>query len=228
MLNCERRALRIRADEQENGVRLRRIREFEQVGSVGEDAVLLVRPDSSLFARRRAERLSRRAVREPLGAGGYDVPQFWAESEHQIVPQLHSHALLLAQACRAVGMIVVERRALAGRLEWSIEQKKYGAIIDDATSARSWTIVHVWLLERLRGKQIAERMLDLVFDGFGTSATEVGWLPPFSAGGKRMLERRALSTLRIAATLAPTDAGTFTRPFSDGREVGPAEQWVAV
>jgi len=81
-------------DEATWGCRLRRVDLFETIGRIGELTALLVRPGSSAFSRRRAERVSRLAIREPSESGGFDSPTFYADDLYQHVPSLQTHALV--------------------------------------------------------------------------------------------------------------------------------------
>src|SRR5690242_16433095 len=108
--SLEERAHRVQHDEYLNGVKLRQIDRFEHVGVIGSHHVLLVRPDSDLFSRRRTERLARRAIREPVFEGGYDNPTFYADNRYYIVPELQTHALVVEHDNRGIALAVIERR----------------------------------------------------------------------------------------------------------------------
>ena len=164
---------RVRHDEHRNGVRLRTLNRFESVGTLGSCQVLLVRPDSDIFARRRTERVARRAVREPIFEGGYDTPTYYADNVYQIVPEMHSHALLVANDRRGVGLAVIERRSREAWYDWCAPDGAYQMATQDGAGV-SWAIVHVWILPACRCRGLATQLLEFAFRGFGLDPTVAG------------------------------------------------------
>ncbi len=210
-LSSFRRRHLIYHDEHFNGVRLRRLELFERVGSIGSADVLLVRPKSMRFARLRTERVARRAIEEPVFEGGYDKPTFYAENPYQIVPEHCSHALVVAQDCRGVGLLVFERRERRARYTWRENEAKYVLDIEHAAGP-AWTVVHIWLLPSMRGNHIASQLLHLAFAGFGVSPDNAAWLSPFTPDGFRLLRRFAPEEFWAAGD-EPPQSHVFPRPF---------------
>jgi hypothetical protein len=173
------RAHAVHHDEHYHGVRLRRPEVFDQVGQLGADPAFLIRPDSSRFARLRTERVSRRAIREPLFEGGYDRPTFCAEDRYQIVPELHTHALVVAHERRGVGLLVMERRERDAGYVWSEGEAAYIPETEQSGGG-SWSIAHIWILPSLRGRHLASRLIAMALTGFGVSADDLGWVTPFT------------------------------------------------
>jgi len=176
----------IRHHEWEDGVRLRRLGEFEDVGQVEGLRALLVRPTSPLFLRRQAERVSRRSIREPLMEGGYDKPTYYAEPPDS-TPALHAHAVLLAEGAHAVGVLVFERRHVYQRYRWT-ERPKF-ELVEELPDPVRWTIVHAWVLPASRGRGLGSGLARLAIEGVGETPDTVGWLSPFTEGGYRLMAR---------------------------------------
>lgn len=203
----------VQADEASKGVRLRRTDRFELVSRVGSLEVLLVRPNSIAFTRRRAERVSRLSIREPIGDGGYGKPQFFADDPYQIVTALHAHALLLSDRARGIGIVVFERRSICGFVRWSDENSRYGDLIEQPGST-GWAVVHIWLMHAYRGRGLSAALLQVLVSGLQTSLLDLAWLPPFSRGGTRVLERLKSPCLWIADQQVPGGDNDFVSPFS--------------
>lgn len=201
----------VQHDEHGSGVRLRHLDRFEHVGAIRSFRILLVRPDSGLFARRRAERVSRRAIREPINEGGYDKPTFYAEDVYQIVPEMHSHALLLASDARGVGLVVIERRERSAWFRWSELDQGY-RLDSEESGAPSWSVVHVWLLPTLRRRGLATELLEHAFRGFRVDPPAAGWLPPFTSRGFRLL-RHFTPFGFWHSGYTPPAGDSFSRPF---------------
>jgi hypothetical protein len=138
-------------------VRLRQLRLFETVGMVQGLKILLVRPSSPLFARNRAERMSRRSIREPVDDGGFDQPTYYARKSISTV-QLHPHAVLLGRDRFGVGIIVLERRPI---IEFYRCTKPSWELAGPIEHAVRWTVVHVWILPELRRQGIATNLVDI-------------------------------------------------------------------
>lgn len=174
----------IRHHEWEHGVRLRRLDEFEEVGEVGGLRGLLVRPDSPLFLRRQAERVSRRSIREPVCEGGYDKPLYYAEPP-EAVPALHAHAVLLASGVYAVAILVLERRHVIERYRWAA--RPAFELVEELPEPVRWTIVHIWVMPALRGRGLGRGLARLAVEGVGETPDTIGWLSPFTKGGYRLM-----------------------------------------
>jgi hypothetical protein len=198
-------------DEHFNGVRLRRGDSFELVGRIDGAELYLVRPESPRFPRLRAERLSRRAIDEPVAEGGYDKPTFYAEDRYQIVPQHHTHALVLAQASRGVGLLVFERRERQARYDWEEAESHYVLAVG-IPAGGAWTLVHIWLLPSLRQKGLATRMIKMVLSGLRTEPTAIVWQTPLTAAGFGLV-RYFAPQFFWAAGDTPPQPDTFDRPF---------------
>jgi GNAT superfamily N-acetyltransferase len=199
-------------DEHLNGVKLRRLEQFERVGSIDGLDVLLIRPDSTRFSRLRAERVSRRAIAEPLEEGGYDKPMFYAESVYQIVPEHAAHALILAREARGVGMLVFERRYRAARYHWESATHRY-AIHDDSKAGPTWAFVHIWLLPSLRGKNIGLRLVKFATEGIPVAAESIAWLTPFTSRGFALVRRFSPESVWAAGHETPGE-DTYALPFA--------------
>ena len=208
------RAHLVQHDEHLHGVRLRRTQRFEQVGVIGSYQVLLVRPDSDLFSRRRAERIARRAIREPVFEGGYDNPTFYAENPYYIVPEMQTHAMVAEYGRRGIALLVIERRDRDAWFRWSEQDKGY-ALASRASAGVSWSIAHVWLLPAFRGQGLATRLLEMAFRGFSLDPSDVGWLTPFTRGGFRLVRHFSPAGFWHAGR-EPTMVDAFERPFSHG------------
>lgn len=205
------RAHGVRHDEHLNGVRLRRLDRFERVGAIGAFQILLVRPDSDLFSRRRAERVSRRAIREPLFEGGYDKPTFYAENRYQIVPEMQSHALLAESRLRGVALVVIERRDRDAWFAWSDAEEKY-VLASRQSAGVYWSLAHIWVLPAFRREGLATRLLEMAFRGFSMSPSTAGWLTPFSNGGYRLVRHFSPDGFwHAGGESAAVDS--FARPF---------------
>ncbi len=174
----------IKHHEWEHGVRLRRIEDFEEVGEVGGLKALVVRPDSRLFLRRQAERVSRRSIREPVLEGGYDKPQYYAEPP-DAVPALHAHAVLLARGAHAVAILVLERRHVIERYRWTTRPEF--ELVEALPDPVRWTIVHVWVMPALRGRGLGGGLVRLAIEGVGETPDSIGWLSPFTKDGYRLM-----------------------------------------
>jgi GNAT superfamily N-acetyltransferase len=157
------------------------------MGEVDGSLLLLARPTSSSYARRRAERVARRAIREPLGDGKYDWPTYYAEGLDS-PPDLQAHAVLLHRGGYGVGIVVLERRPVVEYYKWLARQTFELAHRLDEGTVR-WTMVHVWLLPSLRGKGIATALTRAVIAATGESADTIGWLSPFTNAGRRLVAR---------------------------------------
>jgi hypothetical protein len=205
------RAHVIAHEEWLRGTRLGRPEAFECVGAVQEFRALLVRPSSCLFARRRAERLARRAIREPLNEGCCDKPLYFAEGPDS-PPELHAHALLLARGKCAVGMLVLERRPVFEFYRWTIRPQfePVGRLADTIR----WTIVHVWLLPELRGHGTATGLVHLAVEGVRETPDTVGWLSPYTKAGLRLIARVTQKEFHrvVSSDLPPLT--TVDPPFS--------------
>ena len=139
--SASRRAHVIAHHEWEHGVCLRRLQVFEKVGQIQDCSVLLVRPSSPGFVKRRAERLSRRSIREPLDEGGFDKPLYFANgSPVELLP----HAMLLKHGRYGVGIAVLERRPVIEIYRWTA--RPTFELAHRLSETVRWTIVHVWLL----------------------------------------------------------------------------------
>lgn len=202
---------RIFHDEHFSGVRLRHLDRFEAIGNVGPHQVLLIRPESDLFARRRAERVSRRSIQEDLGEGGYDKPTFYAEDVYQIVPEMQSHALIATNLTRGIGLVVIERRERAAWFEWSEDERAYMRASDEH-GGTSWAIVHAWVLSEFRGQGLAKSILNIALEGFGIEAKAAGWLTPFTSAGFGLVRHFTPSGF-WAAGYKPPAGDSFLRPF---------------
>ena len=212
-----RRAHCVFHDEYLLGVRLRRLDAFKHVGMIDDANVLLVRPDSRRFARLRAERVSRRAIEEPVDAGGYDKPTFYAENEYSIVPEFASHALLLSRHGRGIGLLVMERRVPRGRYRWDANAERY-ALTSEETRGTTWAVVHVWLLPSARGRGFATRLVEMGLQGFAVEPGEEAWLTPFTEGGFSLFRRIAPAGFWAAGNEYPR-GDSFPRPFITSRRV---------
>jgi GNAT superfamily N-acetyltransferase len=199
-------------DEHFHGVRLRRLDRFERISAIGSLRVFIVRPNSQIFARRRAERVSRRAISEPVGEGGYDKPTFYADDVYQIVPEMRTHAILIASELRGIGLVVVERRERDAWYEWSDQRERY-ELIDGSGVGGAWCIAHVWVLPTFRRQGIARRLLEITFDGFYQDPSESGWVTPFTAHGFALV-RRFAPTGFWHAGYAARQPDASERPFS--------------
>lgn len=187
---CDRRHHAVHHDEFRYGVRLRRLDRFEHVGRIDSLDVLLVRPDSDIFARRRAERVARRSIREPLGEGGYDSPTYFAEDPYQVVPSLAAHVLILAQGSRGIGILLSERRLTDARYDWSEAEKGY-VRTEMADASMRWSIAHIWIMSSYRRRGLGQRLLEMALAGLGTDGTRALWVTPFSAGGHALVRKFA-------------------------------------
>lgn len=148
--SAERRHHLIAHYEWFNGIRLRQPHAFEIVGEVQGLRVLLVRPSSPIFAKRRAERVSRRSIRESVNEGGYDKPTYFAETSNSTF-LLFPHAVLIVRDGCGVGIVVIERRPIVQFYRWK-ESGGWELARELANTVR-WTIVHAWLLPAsLRGQ----------------------------------------------------------------------------
>jgi hypothetical protein len=195
------------------GTHLGRPEAFESVGGVQEFRALLVRPSSCLFARRRAERLARRAIREPLGDGGYDKPIYFAEGPDS-PPELHAHALLLARGKCAVGMLVLERRPMLEFYRWTIPP--HFRLVRRLADTIRWTIAHVWLLPELRGRGTAACLVHLAVEGVRETPDTVGWLSPYTAAGFQLIARVTKEGFhRAVSSDLPPPLTTVDPPFSN-------------
>jgi hypothetical protein len=170
----------IRHYEWEHGVRLRRLKDFEEIAEVGGLKAILVRPTSSLFLRRQAERVSRRSIREPLLEGGYDKPPYYAETPDS-PPALHAHAVLLTKEGHAVGILVLERRLLIEKYRWT--EQPHFELAEKIPKVVRWTIVHAWVLPGLRGRGLGAGLARLAAEGVGETPDTIGWLSPFTDAG---------------------------------------------
>ena len=197
--------------EHVSGVGLGRIEKYEHVGALGAFRILLVRPDDDSFTRRRAERVSRRAIREPVREGGYDAPTFFADDPYSIVPELQSHAVLIADGSCGVGLAVFERRQREIWYEWSESAEVY-QLTSTSGAGVAWSIVHVWLLGSLRGRGLGVELLRICFEGFATEPSSGGWYTPFSQNGGRLVRRFAPSGFWYAGD-APLLLEDLPRPF---------------
>lgn len=208
---------RVHHDEQLHGVRLRRIAPFEQVGPIDGLSMLLVRPESRLFVRQRAERVARRANRERVGEGGYDGPAYWADDPYRIVPELHAHAVIVARDTQGVGLIVLERRVRDAWWPW--EPTRQGALDLLAGQARAgmptWAVAYVWLHPDGRGHAIARRALAHTWAGFHMAADEVAWVTPFTTRGQRLGRAMVPAGLWQAGD-PPVGTDLWRRPFDAG------------
>lgn len=176
----------IRHHEWEHGVRLRRLEDFEEVGQVEGLKALLVRPESPLFVRRQAERVSRRSIREPLSEGGYDKPQYYADVPDS-PSELHAHALLLARGTDAVGILVLERRHVIERYRWTMRPDF--ELEERLPDPVRWAVVHVWVLAGMRGRGLGGGLARLAVEGVGETPDTVGWLSPFTKNGYQLMAR---------------------------------------
>lgn len=201
----------IEHEEWLRGTRLGRPEAFECVGGVQEFRALLVRPSSCLFARRRAERLARRAIREPLGEGGYDKPIYFAEGPDS-PPELHAHALLLARGKCAVGMLVLERRPVLEFYRWTI--RPHFQLVRRLADTIRWTIAHVWLLPELRGHGTAAGLVHLAVEGLRETPDTVGWLYPYTAAGFQLIARVTQEGFHRAVSSDLPPLTTVDPPFS--------------
>jgi hypothetical protein len=198
-------------DEHIHGVRLRRLELFEQVAQVQSHEILLVRPESHRFARLRAERVSRRAIEEPIDSGGYDKPTFYAENPYRVVHELHSHALILARNSRGCGLLVIERRDRDAWYGWEPSADRY-RLESTSSAGAAWSIVHIWLLPSLRGQHLATALLDLALKGFGIARQDIGWHPPFTPNGFLLLRRFAPESFWASGDVA-RQPDQFPHPF---------------
>lgn len=204
----------IHADQSKFGVRLRRPDRMERVGRTSDLDVLLIRPSSSSFAKRRAEQVARLAMTEPLGEGGYGTPQYYAGDPYNIVPELHAHALLLCHQARGVGMLVCERRPVLGHLEWQRDLNNYGELVDEPSNVR-WAVVHIWVMSQHRKKGAATGMIKILANGLHLKPSELAWMPPFSTGGKAMLRSFQFTRLLVATNRVPSEDVAFDQPWRD-------------
>jgi hypothetical protein len=184
--SSSRRAHVIAHDEWFRGVRLRRRQDFEDVGQIQDFQALLVRPSSSLFARHRAERVSRRSIREPIDEGGYDTPPYYAEGPDSPT-ELSAHAVVLGRETHAVGIVVLERRPIIELYRWTT--RPHFELAAELPPTVRWAIVHTWLLPELRGRGVASDLVRAAVQGVNETPDTVGWLSPYTGAGWRLIER---------------------------------------
>jgi GNAT superfamily N-acetyltransferase len=198
-------------DEHFFGVRLRQLDRFECVGKIGNHKIFLIRPDSDPFARRRAERVSRRAIQEEIGEGGYDKPTFYADNPYQIVPAMQSHALLATCETRGVALLVIERRPRAAWFGWSEVEQAYLRKRKKA-GGTAWSVAHVWVLPKFRRAGLGSAIIQNAFQGFNVEANSVGWLTPFTKAGFSLVRHFAPAGF-WAAGYMPDAHDRYDRPF---------------
>ena len=147
---------------------------------------VLVRPESPVFLRRQAERVSRRSIREPLDEGGYDKPQYYAEPPDS-VPALYAHAVLLASGLSAIGILVLERRHVVERYRWTVRPRF--ELAEKLPAPVRWSITHVWVLRAFRGRGLGGGLVRLAAEGVGETHDTIGWVSPFTRHGRRLMAR---------------------------------------
>jgi hypothetical protein len=206
-----RRQHTVRHDEWLQGVRLRRVDRFERVGAAGTVDILLVRPSSPESIRLRAERVSRRAVREPLEEGGYDKPLYYANGVDS-PPELRAHVLLLASAGRCVGTLVLEVRPVDGYYVWGPDRSRVdlASVLNDEPR---WSVVHVWVLASMRKRGLARVLIDSAVRGVGQPADTLGWMSPYSNAGFGLMKRVTVRGFHRAVTDLPM-SNQLPSPFS--------------
>lgn len=186
--------------EWSHGVHLRQRQAFEHLGQVEGFRILLVRPSSSLFARRQAERVSRRSIREPAEEGGYDKPQYYAEGPSS-PPELFSHAVLLNRDTHGVGIVVIERRPIIQFYRWTM--RPHFELAFDLEHTVRWAIVHAWLLPELRGQGVATKLVSVAIQGVNETPDTIGWLSPFTVAGQRLVARLTVTGFHRAGHELP-------------------------
>jgi hypothetical protein len=183
-----------------HGVRLRQPSDFEDIGEIHGLRALLVRPSSSLFLRRRAERVARRAIRGPVSEERYDRPQYFAQGSNS-PDELYAHAVLLARDMHGVGIVVLERRPIIEFYRWTTRPKYELAY--ELTDTSRWSIVYAWLLPDLRGCAIATGLVRLAINGFNETPDTIGWLSPYTTRGFGLIARLTLSGFHRAQDELP-------------------------
>jgi ribosomal protein S18 acetylase RimI-like enzyme len=197
-------------DEFLHGVRVRASHSYEVVRSGVEYSILLVRPSSPLWQRMRAERVSRRSIREPLWEGGYDKPTYYAEPEPEEM-LLFPHTLLLCRGKRAVGILVLEARPIRSFLRWSGEVELVEETV--STGEIRWTVTHAWVLPTLRQRGFATALVHTAAAGVATNIGSLGWMPPFTTAGLRLVRRVAPDGAFVASHAIPNHLDGINAPF---------------
>lgn len=200
--------------EWEHGVRLRHTAQFELVGNAQEFDLLLVRPFSSKYARSRAERISRRSIREPVSEGGYDKPLYFAHCSPLV---LLPHAVLLVRAGYAVGIAVLERRPIMELYRWT--NRPHFELVQRIPNTVRWAIVHAWLLPSLRGRGVGTEFVRQTITGVRETPDTVGWLSPYTPAGLRLIARLTMIGFHRAVSDLPSWE-RVERPFDRNRTAG--------
>jgi hypothetical protein len=121
-------------------------------------------------------------------------------------PKKHdSHAFLLWQGGRLIGLFVLARRPRWVNAAWNQEEPNGVAEVSgwdvrkgERDSGPLWSLDFMWIVRKHRRQALGRLLLQCAAQFLGITVEELAWLPPFTPAGKAFIRHVQPEMFRAA------------------------------